>query len=367
MTIQAAQDALFLARCNQLARLGGRHVFPNPCVGSVIVHDGHIIGEGWHQQVGGPHAEVNAVHSVKERTLLSQATLYVNLEPCSTHGRTPPCADLILESGIPRVVIGCMDPNPQVAGRGIKKLREAGVEVVLAEDPQPFIDLNKRFFVNQLLKRPYISLKWAQSANGQIASHHTDGQLKAVTITGYEARCLTHRLRAEHQAILVGRNTAAIDDPLLNNRHYYGGQPLRLVLDRHGKLSESLRLFHSPPDPVWLLTENSRQALPPHVEVKIFSPWPDSLTLLFQKLYQELGVCSILVEGGQEIHEQCLAEELFDELFVYQGNTAIMQGYPAARVPTGLSWPQPQSLGADHLWHFSLTRFHPLMPDRVSC
>lgn len=363
--MHAPQDAAFLERCNQLARLGGRNVFPNPWVGAVVVVNGHIIGEGYHQVYGGPHAEVNAIASVSDPSLLQQATLYVNLEPCNVHGRTPPCTELILKSEIPRVVIGCTDPNPKVAGRGIKRLRDHGIEVILAQDPTPFIELNKRFFVNQLLNRPYVSLKWAQSANGQMASRTEKGNLQPAAITGFEARCFTHRLRAEHQAILVGRNTAAVDDPMLNNRNYYGGQPIRIILDRNRTLSPDLKLFQSPDFSTWVITEKSNLKLSAHVDEIIYQPWPASLGKIFQKLYIERGICSILVEGGGQIHEQLLAESLYDELLVFQGPVAILLGYPAPKIPADLVWPAPQKLGDDLLWRFSETRFHPLMPDRA--
>lgn len=363
--MHAAEDAVFLSRCNQLALLGGRLVFPNPLVGAVLTVDGNIIGEGYHQFYGGPHAEVNAVAAVSDPGLLKRATLYVNLEPCNVHGRTPPCTELILQQKIPRVVIGCTDPNPKVAGGGVKRLKANGVEVVLAKDPTPFIQLNRRFFVNQLLKRPYITLKWAQSPNGQMAAISPAGELTPAPITGFEANCLTHQLRATHQAILVGRNTAARDNPRLTNRKYPGGQPLRLVLDRDGKLSPDLNLFQSADAPTLLITEKSTENFPPHVQKLIYQPWPDSLGELIHYLYSAHGICSILVEGGRKIHEQLLAASLFDELFVFQGNTSISPGYPAPRVPEDLPWPQPQKLGADLLWHFLKTRFHPLMPDRA--
>lgn len=363
--MHASQDAIFLARCNQLALLGSRHVFPNPLVGAVIVVDGQIIGEGYHRAYGGPHAEVNAVAAVSDLSLLKQATLYVNLEPCNVHGKTPPCTDLILTSGIPRVVIGCTDPNPKVSGRGIKRLKDHGVAITLAADPTPFIQLNRRFFVNQLLNRPYITLKWAQSANGQMAALSEADTLQPAAITGFEANCLTHQLRATHQAILIGRNTAQVDDPMLTNRNYYGGHPIRLVIDRNQTLSPDLRLFQSPAFPTWVITERERETPATHPTTITYDPWPASLAEVFQKLYLENGICSILVEGGGKIHKQLLEASLFDELYVLQGAGTIHPGYPAPKVPKTLDWPRAQNLGKDLLWHFSETRFHPLLPDRA--
>jgi diaminohydroxyphosphoribosylaminopyrimidine deaminase/5-amino-6-(5-phosphoribosylamino)uracil reductase len=362
--MDASQDAVLLARCNQLARLGGRNVFPNPYVGSVVVADGKIIGEGYHQAIGGPHAEVNAIASISDRTLLPSATIYVNLEPCNIHGRTPPCTELILNSGIKRVVIGCRDPNPKVSGKGIQRLREQGIEVTVASDPTPFIELNKRFFVNQLLKRPYITLKWAQSANGHIAGYDQSGNLKAEAITGFEAKCLTHQLRARHQAIMVGRHTATIDDPLLNNRHYYGGQPIRIIPDRHQRLSPELRLLKDG-ESSWILSEKPyEQPNPMRNKFLSWDPWPLDIEALIRKLYVEEGICSIFIEGGSKLHQQFLDLNLFDELYIFQGSDAIEKGYPAPKLPAGLHWPPVQKLGKDLLWHFSITRFHALMPDR---
>jgi diaminohydroxyphosphoribosylaminopyrimidine deaminase/5-amino-6-(5-phosphoribosylamino)uracil reductase len=242
-----------MARCLQLARHGEFTTAPNPMVGAVIVHDGRIIGEGWHRQCGGPHAEVNAVRSVRpeDEGLLREATIYVSLEPCSHWGKTPPCAELLVEKGFRRVVVGCLDPNEKVAGRGIRRLREAGAEVVVGVLERECWWLNRKFMTFHTLNRPYITLKWAQSADGFIDRHResrSDGE--PVHFSSQWTQTLVHRLRATHQAILVGRRTWELDQPSLTTRLWPGRNPERVVLT---KSSKSLTPGPSPksltPDP----------------------------------------------------------------------------------------------------------------------
>ena len=221
-------DEKYIRRCIQLARNGLCNAAPNPMVGAVIVYQGRIIGEGYHARCGEGHAEVNAIRSVKDESLLKDSTIYVSLEPCSHYGKTPPCADLIIRKGIPRVVVGCTDPFPLVAGRGIRKLKEAGVDVkvgVLEEECKALI---KRFVTQNISKRPYITLKWAQSADGFIDVERTSGQ--PVVLSTPITSMYVHKQRAEHQAILVGRRTALLDNPSLTVRNWYGKNPLRLVI-----------------------------------------------------------------------------------------------------------------------------------------
>jgi diaminohydroxyphosphoribosylaminopyrimidine deaminase/5-amino-6-(5-phosphoribosylamino)uracil reductase len=229
----------FLFRTIELAAMADSRTFPNPKVGAVVVYDGKIIGEGYHQQAGGAHAEVHAIDAVRDKGLLPFSTLYVSLEPCNHHGKTPPCTDYILHHKIPKVVIGISDSNPMVAGTGIARLRAAGVEVIEHSITEPFWALNEIFFTNQSEQRPYIHLKWAESRDGFIAP------LPAATfpITGMAANMLSHQLRAHHHAIMVGTNTAAIDNPRLDVRYAYGKSPLRIVWDTKGRLPRSLHLF----------------------------------------------------------------------------------------------------------------------------
>ena len=223
-------DAVFMRRCLQLASLGRGHVSPNPMVGAVVVHRGQIIGEGYHRCYGQPHAEVNAINSVRDAGLLPECTLYVSLEPCSHYGKTPPCADLIVQKKIPRVVVGCLDPFPKVSGQGVARLREAGVEVVTGVLEEECKALNRTFMTCQIDERPFVTLKWAQSRDGYIDRIRKPGE-PAIRISDDVSSVWVHRLRAEADAILVGTNTAVADNPSLTTRLWYGRSPLRIVLD----------------------------------------------------------------------------------------------------------------------------------------
>ena len=253
-------DIEFMRRCLQLAQCGEAGAAPNPMVGAVIVCDGRIIGEGFHRRCGGPHAEVNAINSVREKHLLSRSTIYVSLEPCAHFGKTPPCADLIIRSRIPRVVIGCADPFAKVNGLGIKKLRDAGCDVAVGVLEQECRELNRRFFTFHQEHRPWILLKWAQSEDGYICPLDPlqtsprggflprkalplggDGE-GSVFFSNALTQTLVHRLRARSQAILVGTRTALVDNPTLTTRYWPGPNPLRLTIDRHDILPSTLHL-----------------------------------------------------------------------------------------------------------------------------
>ena len=222
----------YMARCISLARNGIGNVAPNPMVGAVIVHQGKIIGEGYHRKYGEAHAEVNAIASVRDESLLKEATIYVSLEPCSHYGKTPPCAELIIKKQIPRVVIGCLDPFPEVSGRGVRMLCEAGVEVVTGVMEEEARELNRVFMTFQEKRRPYIYLKWAQSADGFMDRLRTNNSLPAVVLSSSETLRRVHHLRANVAAIMVGTQTALLDNPSLTVRHWAGKSPVRVVLDR---------------------------------------------------------------------------------------------------------------------------------------
>ena len=234
----------FMKRCLELAKNGLGLVYPNPMVGSVIVYKDTIIGEGWHQKAGSPHAEVNAIDSVKNKALLLESTLYVNLEPCSHHGRTPPCADLIISNGIKKVVIGTVDTNSQVGGKGIKRLREHGVEVVVSVLEDAGRELNKRFFTFHEKKRPYVILKWAQSSDGYIFPDAA-GVQKGLPfwISNSYSLQRVHQWRSEEASILVGKHTVQLDNPKLNVRDFAGNSILRIAIDRKLELATSLNFF----------------------------------------------------------------------------------------------------------------------------
>ena len=235
----AADDLKFMQRCLELAMKAEGRTYPNPLVGSVIVHDGRIIGEGYHMKAGGPHAEVRAVDSVRNRSLLPLSSIYVNLEPCSHFGKTPPCADLIISHRIPVVVVGTADTSIKVSGRGLSKLSESGCRIILGVAEDNCRKINKRFFTFHEKRRPYIILKWAQSADGFI---DIDRKIRRSNgpgwITGKPERILVHKWRAEEQAILVGAETVRIDDPLLNVREWRGSNPVRVILSGSGILPE---------------------------------------------------------------------------------------------------------------------------------
>ena len=324
-------DERYMARCLQLAANGRFGVAPNPMVGAVIVHDGKVIGEGYHRQCGGPHAEVNAVRSVKDERLLREATMYVSLEPCAHYGKTPPCADMIVEKGIPRVVIGCRDSFDQVDGKGIQKLREAGVEVTVGVLEKECLELNCAFFTYHGKKRPYITLKWAQSVDGYIDNvRDGDGEncQMAVRFSTDETTVRVHRLRALSDGILVGRRTAELDNPSLTTRMWPGSDPLRLVIDRRGELDAGLKLFDGATKTV-VFTEISRDInASDGVEQVLLDFSCDILPQMMEYLHGR-KVQRLLVEGGSVLLQSFIDSGLWDEAFVEEAPFALGSGVKA--------------------------------------
>lgn len=293
--MEILDDERYMRRALQLAANGRGHVSPNPMVGAVVVApDGRIIGEGWHRHYGGPHAEVNAINSIgkTDMALLPECTMYVTLEPCSHWGKTPPCAKLLVDSRVGHVVVGAGDPNPKVSGRGIAMLRQAGIEVRQGVLARESIALNKTFMTAQTLRRPFVTLKWAQSADGFMASSR---EHKHKFSTAANA-VLVHSRRACHDAILVGACTVLSDKPALNVRHVEGRNPLPVVLDRQKLLADSDLCF------------------PAASFVHITDDMP--LQRLLEKLYSEHGITSVLVEGGASVLQQFIDAGLFDEIYV---------------------------------------------------
>lgn len=332
------EDEKYMARCIQLARNGFYGAAPNPMVGAVIVREGCIIGEGYHVRCGGPHAEVNAVRSVKHPEWLAESTLYVSLEPCSHYGRTPPCADMIVEKGIPRVVVGCMDPFARVSGRGIAKLRDAGVDVKVGVLEAECRALNRRFITFHTRRRPFITLKWAQSADGFIDAVRTDyTREKAYGFSTPFTQMCMHRVRTEHQAILVGRRTALVDNPALSARLWPGPSPLRLVIDREGSLPDSLRLFDGEQATRAYVDASVRRA---SYEGRVgvtcvrLDFGKDLLPQLLDDLYG-LSVQSLLVEGGRQLLDSFISAGLWDEVRVEQSPVVLGDGVPAPAWPRG--------------------------------
>ncbi len=297
----------YMHRCISLALLGAGKVAPNPMVGSVLVHNDRIIGEGYHQLYGKPHAEVNCIQSVapSDRHLIPESTLYVSLEPCAHFGKTPPCANLIISEKIPKVVIGSKDPFEQVNGKGIGILQQAGVEVIQGVLEKECDDLNKRFFTFHQKQRPYIILKWAQTSDNKI---DTEGSERLLISNGYTNR-LVHKWRSEEAGILVGTNTALIDDPKLSNRLWSGNQPVRMVIDMENKLPAHLHLFdQSQPTIVF----NSIKEEDGPVRFVKISDRDDLIPQLLNALYR-LKIQSVIIEGGTKTIQSFIEHNAWDE------------------------------------------------------
>lgn len=325
------QHQPFLKRCLDLAILGGPAVEPNPLVGAVVVHEGKIIGEGYHRRFGGAHAEVHAVESVENKALLSESTLYVSLEPCNHHGKTPPCTELILKSGITKVVVGMVDPNPKMAGKSLEFLRSKGVDVLLNPDPGPFRRLIRHFIVNQTTGRPFITLKWAQSADGYIAKLASDRTPQRTRISDTETTRWVHALRHEHQSILVGSKTALIDQPALDCRFFPGSAPIPIVLDGDHELNTELPFFRNSLKSYWV--QGREESIQGNVHKLRHG---NGLQDLMEKLYQEHKIGSILVEGGRQVLDQFKELGLWDEAWVITSPVMLDEGVTAP-VP-GRDW-----------------------------
>ena len=302
-------DEKYMMRCIQLAQNGKLGAAPNPMVGAVVVCEGRIIGEGYHAKCGEAHAEVNAISSVKDESLLKRSTIYVSLEPCAHYGKTPPCANLIVSKGIPKVVIGCQDPFGKVAGKGIEILQQAGCEVVVGVLEEACRDLNKAFFTVQLKHRPFITLKWAQSADGYMDVERNEGE--PVKLSSPLTQMVAHKRRAEHQAIMVGTRTALLDNPSLNVRDWYGPQPLRIVIDRELKLPRQLRLFDGS-QPTLVVTEKADSVDGAMAFRADFSQ--SILPQLMEELLRR-NIQSLLVEGGAKLLQSFIDEGLWDEAY----------------------------------------------------
>jgi diaminohydroxyphosphoribosylaminopyrimidine deaminase/5-amino-6-(5-phosphoribosylamino)uracil reductase len=302
----------YMARCLDIARHGQGKVSPNPMVGAVLVHKGRIIGEGFHRKYGEAHAEVNAIASVAHPALLPEATLYVSLEPCSHYGKTPPCTELIVGKRIPRVVVACSDPYPAVAGRGIRRLREAGVEVATGVMEKEAACLNKVFMTSHTLKRPYVYLKWAQSADGFIDRVRGDASVRPVVFSSPETLQQVHKKRSEVAAIMVGTRTALLDNPSLTVRYWSGNSPVRVVLDRTLSIPPHYHLLDGTV-PTLVFTSLECASTPNVDYVTIdFSREEDVLTQVLSHLYSH-KLTSLLVEGGARLLTHFLQAKLWDE------------------------------------------------------
>ncbi|MEM6719081.1 MAG: bifunctional diaminohydroxyphosphoribosylaminopyrimidine deaminase/5-amino-6-(5-phosphoribosylamino)uracil reductase RibD [Bacteroidota bacterium] len=320
----ATTHETYMKRCLQLAANGLPAAIPNPSVGAVIVHNDVIIGEGYTSAYGGSHAEVNAVNSVEDKSLLKEATIYVSLEPCSHFGKTPPCSDLIIRHQIPKVVIGTIDPFAKVAGRGIKKLQDAGCEVILDVLKDECIASNKRFFTFHEHKRPYIILKWAQTQEGFIDKIRNENDpVQPNWITNEYSRQLVHKWRSEEAAILVGTNTAITDNPKLNTRDWYGNNPVRVVLDRTMRIPQDYSLFDESVKTI-VITEQEKVS----TEKLIFEAidFSENIAQQICDILYRHNLQSVIIEGGRQTLQTFIDANLWDEARIFTGKVSFHNG-----------------------------------------
>ncbi len=317
-----------MSRCIQLAKNGLGTTYPNPLVGSVVVHNDQIIGEGWHHRAGEPHAEVLAIKSVTNRELLKDATLYVNLEPCSHYGKTPPCSDLIISKGIKKVVIGSTDTNPKVAGSGIQKLLNAGCEVLTGVLEKESDGLNKRFFTFHGKKRPYVFLKWAQSLDGFIAPEkQSRTETKPVWITNPYSRQLAHKIRSEEMAILVGTTTVLEDNPSLTVREWSGKNPIRAVIDKESKLPKNASIFDESSKTLVFTATKNIMAGTSEGNVKFFGiDFSKEIAGQICEVLYNNNIQSLIVEGGTKTLQTFIDADLWDEAHIFSGNARFGKG-----------------------------------------
>lgn len=325
-------EDLYMQRCLELASGGLGLTSPNPLVGCVIVSGNRIIGEGYHHRYGGDHAEVVAINSVRDKDLFRSSTLFVNLEPCSHHGNTPPCTDLIIANNIPEVVVGVGDPNPLVNGRGVGKLRKAGVAVRTGLLKQQSIHINRRFFRFHQKKRPYIILKWAESSDGYLDISRAEGERPVINwITDSKLRMLVHRWRNEEDAILVGSGTVINDDPELTNREWPGKNPLRIVLDSDGRLKDTGWKVFSDSSPTWLYTPNEIKAKGRNIIHKADKANDEIVYQLLNDLWEN-NIQSMIVEGGRQVLGSFINAGLWDEARIFTGTVKFGTGVPAPAI-----------------------------------
>ncbi len=315
-----------MRRCFELASHGLGNTKTNPLVGSVIVHNDKIIGEGYHHEYGGPHAEVNAIRRVKDKSLLQDSTIYINLEPCSHFGKTPPCSTLILNHKIPRAVISNSDPFPSVSGRGIEALKKGGTEVNYGVLENEGAYLNRRFLTFHKRKRPYIILKWAETSDGFIDIERQEGDPVGTNwITDEIARTLVHKWRSEEAGLMAGTNTIIADNPKLNVRRWKGNSPLRITFDRNGRIPESANILDNSQDTlVFTCQQEKYSGKTNSVLIDHETHMEDVLSELFDQ-----KIISILVEGGQQVHQAFITSGLWDEARVFKGRMMFSQGVKA--------------------------------------
>jgi diaminohydroxyphosphoribosylaminopyrimidine deaminase / 5-amino-6-(5-phosphoribosylamino)uracil reductase len=326
------KDEVYMNLCLTLAMLGKGNVAPNPMVGCVIVCEGRIIGEGYHELFGGPHAEVNAIRSVRDKSLLKKSTLYVNLEPCSHWGKTPPCSNLIVEHAIPKVIIGSIDSHSKVAGQGIEHLRKAGVTVEVGVIEQECITLNRRFYIFHEKERPFVLLKWAETKDGFIdIAQHLKTTQKGLWITNDECRKLVHKWRSEETAIMVGTNTAKIDNPSLTTREWTGQNPIRVSIDKELSFPENLHLLDNSVRTI-IFTHKQKENLS---NIEYITQAEISVTSILAALHAR-DIQSILIEGGTKLLQSFIDADAWDEARVFIGNRYFEEGVRAPKLTATL-------------------------------
>ncbi len=322
------QHEIYINRCLELAQNACGNTSPNPLVGSVIVYKDTIIGEGYHQKYGEAHAERNAINNVRDKSLLPQSTLYVNLEPCAHFGKTPPCADFIIENKIPKVVIGCGDPFKQVAGEGIRKLKEAGVEVIMDVLREKCLHINRRFFLYHLEKRPYIILKWAQTFDGFLAREDYSSKW----ISNPYSRLLTHKWRAGEDAILVGTNTVIYDNPQLTSREMRGKNPVRIILDKTGRIPLDYNVLDGKVKTI-VLTSNVKSSKTPNLEFAYIDFDKNTFMQQLMLFFYEQKYLSVFVEGGGALLNAFIENNMWDEARVFSSAVNFTTGIKAPKLP----------------------------------
>ena len=321
-------ESKFMNKCIALAKQGLGNTYPNPLVGSVVVYKGEVIGSGWHQKSGEAHAEVHSIRHVSDRSMLADSTLYVNLEPCSHYGKTPPCTDLIIQSGIRHVVIGMKDPFEKVNGRGIQKLRDAGVRVDVGIEAAACRELNKRFITTIEKQRPYIILKWAETLDRFLAPK-TKTTNDPVWISNLLSRTLAHQWRAEEQSILIGKQTALDDNPALTTRLHKGPSPIRLLIDPKEEVDRKAKVFN--PDQKVIVFTANKSRTEAHIEYVAIDFSANGLQQILSTLFQK-GIQSMLVEGGSITLQHFIDSGLWDEARVITGREKFVEGITAPNI-----------------------------------
>lgn len=318
---------IYMYRCIELARLGHGHVAPNPLVGAVIVHNDIIIGEGFHKQFGEEHAEVVAINSVKDQSLLKESVMYVSLEPCSHHGKTPPCANLLINKHLKKVVIGCLDSDSKVSGKGVEKLKKAGIDVEIGILEKECRELNKRFFTFHERQRPYVILKWAQSKDGFLDKIRSNSEQGVNWISSAETKALVHKWRSEEQSILVGRKTVQNDNPSLTVREFSGNNPTRIIIDSQLQLPDTLNIFSD--DAPTIIFNRLKNEKKENIEwIKINET---NVELILKELYTR-NILSVFVEGGSRTLQYFIFGNVWDEARVIVGKATFGEGTKAPSI-----------------------------------